>query len=457
MLWLTDRSRVETGLGFCKRARMLQYHAGSTGAGLRRKSEAIPLARGTYFHEGLEYILRFGHAADDAVIRAAATRAAAAYRTRATASGLANLDQSDRAETLIAEQASLVEALIWCWALELLPWLLEEYDVVAVEEPGVHVLGCTCGLSDGVGTRQDHEARDCQGIGWMHRLDAILRKKSNGRLHYWEWKTTGSTGERWETQWELQPQFAAGGAIVEARLGEPVDELWVGGMICGYRQERDYDPILKKGTGPKIQNTPLIYGYYSPGIPALKAPAWAGQYNYVGQDGKNHRLTKDYQKRSVWDATFEGQPEGMSAVEYWVKWLPSEVRRKQLQVVGPLNPQQQVVAQMFDETIWEERKWQGDLWELYRNLEDCQWDWTHRQYQGALNRLMPRSWACRRYGKSHQCEFVKLCHEQEGWETPLEHGYVLRKPHHVGEVEQLKERGVEVPESWDEEEGEEER
>lgn len=461
-LVLTDRSRYEAGTGFCPRFRELKYHSGPTGAGIRRASEAIPLARGTYVHAGiagiLQHIQRTGDTpVPDLVIRTEACTAALHYREKVSKSGLALLDQSDTAVTLIAEQSALVEALIWVWAIEFLPWLLEHYEVVKVEEERVHVLGCTCGLGDGVFGQAEHEARGCQGIGWMSRLDTIVRKRTTGRLAYFEWKTVGQTGERWDTQWELQPQFAAGAAVLEAGLGEPVDELWVGGLICGNRRQSEWDPSIRKASGPKIQDTVLLYPWYNPGNPPLQAPDWAAQYNFVGPDGKNHRLTKGYTKTPVWTATFEGQAEGQSAVEYWVKWLPPAVRQAQLAIIGPLNPQQHIVAEMFDEVVHHEREWQRKLWEAYQVLERCGFDATNLDYRAVRNRLFPRSWACRRYGKAHQCEFVPLCHEQEGHQTPLEHGFVLRRPHHPPETEQLQARGVEVPEDWAEEESDDQQ
>lgn len=456
---LVDRSRYEAGLEHCLRERFLKYHSGPTGAGIRRASEAIPLARGTYVHQGIADILAQvqDHPTEpvgEGHIRGAATNAAEAYRFKVSKAGLAQVDQSDNAATLIAEQAALVEASIWVWAIEFLPWLLREYEIVQVEEERVHVLGCSCGLGDGIGTVAEHEARDCtDSTGWMARLDTVVRKRSTGRLAYFEWKTVGQTGERWDTQWELQPQFAAGAAVVEAELGEPVDELWVGGLICGQRRASEWDPTIRKASGPKIQDTVLLYGYYSPGNPPLKAPQWAAKRDYVDNAGKNRRLTADYKKTPIWDKTFEGQQDGQSAVEYWVKWLPAEVRRQQLAIIGPLNPQQHIVAELFDEVIWHERGWREKLWDAYKVLEMGEWNVQYPLYRSALNRLFPRSWACRRYGKAHQCEFVPICHEQEGWQTPLEHGYVLRRPHHEPELAQLKARGIEVPEDWAEEDG----
>ena len=48
-------------------------------------------------------------------------------------------------------------------------------------------------------------------------------------------------------------------------------------------------------------------------------------------------------------------------MEYWVRFIPSEIRRKQLQLVGPLNRQSVMIASLPHELVGEETRWQSKL------------------------------------------------------------------------------------------------
>lgn len=460
ILWLTDRSRYEEGLGTCLRARFLGYHFGPSGYGIQRKSQSIPLATGIYVHQATEaqdqYLLSQDALPGDEVVREGIHLALEEYERVITLRGIRGLDHGERVETIVEEQKALITGLAWAYRLHFLPWLHEQARVISAEREDALVIGCTCGLGDRIGEIADHEARGCQGIGWQARADLITDYRARpGVYAYWEKKTTGQTGERFETEWETKIQFTATAKAAEARLGIPISEAWIVALIKG-RRVGEYNWETKTNSGPKIQQSPLCYGYRRPANPPMEEVDWQASYDYVGTDGKNHRLGKAYQKTGIW-AIVQDMPEvaaQFSVAEFWAKWMPAEKLAQQLALVGPLQISAILSESFFREALAHEQRWRAIVWQLYDVLQnEAGGDWTHPAYQGALEELLPRSWACRRYGKNHQCQFVPICHQHEGWQDPIGSGvYVDRRPHHTPELLQIEARGLTPEGGWTDEE-----
>lgn len=453
-MWLTDRSRYETGLSFCQRARYLQYHWGPSASGVTRQAQAVPLATGSYVHQGLAWALQYAMLRDalppDAVVREGIAKALAAYDQVIALRGL-SLGETDRLEVIVAEQQALVEGLIWAFVLTTLPWILEQARVVQVEHDDTAVLGCTCGLGDLIGTLGEHEARDCEGIGFQYRLDFLTEYRARpGVLAYWEFKTVGSTGERWETQWETMPQVSLGALMESRKREQAIQEAYVVGLIKGRREGDTWNPETKKREGDYRQQSVLCYGWHRPANLPLEEEDWQVEYDYKDEGGRNHRRGKAYQKQGIW--TLKDRAGAVSVSECWCKWMDLQVLGKQVQLVGPLQVNPTITSEILEELVAEEQRWKGIVWALYQVLEAHGFDWTSPAYQAELRRLVPRSWSCRRYGKAHQCQFVPICFAHEGWETPLEHGFIPRRPHHDAEMAQLAARGLLPPEGWAEDE-----
>ena len=108
----------------------------------------------------------------------------------------------------------------------------------------------------------------------------------------------------------------------------------------------------------------------------------------------------------------------------------------------------------FRELVPAERKWQTGIWEVYQALAENGYDWTAGPVQDAISEHFQRSWACRKFGAEHACQFVPLCFAHQGYEQPLENGYVLRRPHHTPELERAVTSGVIPPDDAVEEEDE---
>jgi hypothetical protein len=453
-LWLTDRTRYETALDRCQRARYLEFHWGPAASGITRKATSVPLMTGIALHRAGEhldgYAKHYDQPAPDSVVRDAVDLATAEYERVVTLRGVRDLDQSERVETIVAEQKALIAGLTWAYALQFQPWLLEHSTIVDVEHEEVMVLACTCGLGDRIGTKDDHEARGCQGIGWQARADLVTEYRSRkGVYAYWERKSTSQTGERWSTEWETKIQFTATAKAAEARLGLPISEAWVIGLIKG-RRAGDYNPETGRYDGPMRQQSPLCYGYRRPANPPLEAADWQATREYQDEQGVNRRLGRAYQRTGIWQI-IDDMPEvaasGFSIPEFWAKWIPPAVLGDQLAIVGPLQINQILSDEFFEEVVAEERRWQERIWTLFDTLEgDAQGDWLSEPFQRTLRELVPRSWSCRRFGKRYACQFEAICHQHEGFTDPVGSGtYVPRRPHHAAELKLLEERGL-VPE-----------
>ncbi len=453
-LWYVDRSRYELGLGRCLRARYLRYHSGPSGYGMQRKAESMPLIVGGRIHDALAPVLLHVQQTDqlptDEAIRSAILFSTTEYGNAVRAHGMQQVGEVDKTalNLLIREQTALLTGLVWSWCLEVLPWVHHSFRIISVEQEEELVLGCTCGLGDSIGTFADHEARGCNGIGVMGRGDFLADlRESPGTFSYHEFKTTSYSSERWESEWETKLQFALGMLGSERRLGVEFSEHYVHGLFKGARRRQRADgDVGRSYTGPKIQDSPLVHAWCKPAAPPFETDEWAAQYDWVDEFGKGRRLGKGWTRRPVWEYMLPVEVEaGYDPVEYWVRFIPEDVRRKQLQLVGPMNRQAVMLAAIPTQLIGHETQWRDDLFELYEAAAAIgPMYWTDPTFQRTLDSLIPQSWECRRYGKEHRCEFERVCFHEPGWEDPLGSTvYVLRRPLHEHEMSQMKERGLE--------------
>lgn len=485
-LWLIDRSRIVDGRGFCRRARFHNYHLGPSGYGITLKATKLPLMTGIAGHDGLAPILiwcrdhdgqiRQGLSTPEGqgegylpvpleVVRAATARATAAYWRTVDLRGFAYLREDEEVKAVTREQCYLIEGLIWAWCLEVLPEILRRGRIVEVEQDDTYVFACTCGLGDGIGTQQDHEARDCDGLGLMCKPDFIVETRQTLELEYHEFKTTSMDGALFRDKWETAAQTFSATLDVERRLGKHVQSVYIHGLVKGKR-EGDYNPETGKRDGTIRQSSPFCYAYRKPANPPMEREEWKASYEYLDPvEGKVKRLGKAFKKAGVWELPDHAIPAEMSKAEYWVSWMPSEVRRKQLVLLGPFSRQTQMVDHFLAECQGEEAGVREGLWELYdagqqllteaypqglqeADLAGVWWEvvWPDPRYHALLDKLFPRSYECRRYGMRNRCQFEDLCFEREGWADPLGSGkFIPRRPHHRMETEQMEARGLALP------------
>ena len=481
-IWLLDRSRVVDGRGFCQRARLLGYHIGPNGYGITMKATKLPLMTGIAGHDGLAPILEWCRQhpthitiPPDAIIRAAIHEAQQKYWKTVEVRGFAYLSDNEDVQAVTREQNYLISGMIWAWCIEVLPEILQRAQILEVEVDDTYVFDCTCGLGDGIGTKADHEARDCQGKGLMCRPDFLALTRLTQELEYHEFKTTSMDSITFRDKWEVMIQMFAATLDAERRLQRQVQSIYIHGLIKGKR-EGDYNSESGKRDSYIRQNSVFCYGYRKPGNPPMEQEEWAAQYEYYEPyEGKTKRLPRSFKKAGVWEIpeTLMATPESdgpdpeMTRSEFWVKWIPTEARKKTIVLMGPFTRQQQMVEHFLQEAKGEEDRWQDGLWQLYdlgvKILEeysrqapaiqdaaqgDGWWSvvWPDPRFQFLMDRLFPRSYECRRYGMRNRCVFEDPCLYREGWADPIGSGrYIERRPHHKDELDQAIGRGLMLP------------
>jgi hypothetical protein len=463
-LWLTDRSRHKTGLSRCPRQRYLGYHFGATGYGITAKRESLPLATGLSVHQGLEasaaILAQHDRLPDVHEMRGLIGVATDAYASKVEARGYRGILGGPHTEETILEQQTLITGLLWALRLKFLPWLHQTYRLVAVEQERLHFLECSCGASPL--DPDEHTRRGCTGKALMLRTDLLAARRVGGALAYFECKTTGWESSAWAEQWETDPQLALGTLDAERLWGREVTELYIVGLNKGRRAvDRYEDPADQR----KRQLSPLCYGYCRPANPPMANEDWLPSYEWVTDDGETKRKSKAHRRRGVWELArsdwptwraYQGSDPEMGPAEFWVRMLPASLLEKVCFILGPMNRQDHQLASVRRAMIGDESRWQQILWDCYE-LQQQGHTWPTPRLQEYLDLFVPCSWACRPFGKEHQCEFVPICHRHQGWEDPVgSGGYQPRLPHHLPELQQAIARGL-LPESAAEVESEEER
>jgi hypothetical protein len=448
-LWLTDRSRWKAGTSRCARQRYLSYHFGPTGYGITARRESLPLATGISVHRILEAfaaILKLDRLPDLRETRAIIAAECADYLLRVEQRGYRGILGGPETEETIKEQAALISGLGWALRLKFLPWLHQHYRIVSVENERLHMLECSCGAPPL--DAAEHIRRSCQGKALMIRTDLLAQRRGAQTLAYFEAKTTGWDSDAWADQWETDPQLGLGTVDAQELWGAEVTELYIIGLSKGRRAKDTY----ADSTDPrKKQMSPLCYGQCRPGNPPLAADDWLPAAQWVNESGEIKRASRAHRRRGVWTLgesdwpawlAYASNDKELTPEEFWVRFLPESILDKTCFVLGPMNRQDWQLGMVLRSMAGEEERWQGVLWTLYELQADGH-VWGSPVFMAELDRLVPCSWACRPFGKEHQCEFVPVCHRHTGWEDPLGGGhYQPRLPHHDPELQQAIARGL---------------
>lgn len=447
LIWYTDRSRFKLGTSRCARARYLSYHSGSTGYGITMKRDALPLATGISVHQGAEAMAQIlashDRLPDLAETRGVIAEVVATYLARVDERGFRGILDNEQTRETIAEQATLIEGLLWALRLKFFPWLHQHYRVVKVEAERLHFLDCTCG-ADPLDA-DEHVRRSCAGKALMLRNDLLAQRRGGSSLAYIEFKTTGWESDAWAEQWETDPQLALGTLDARELWGSEVTELYIVGLNKGRRQ-KDRSEI----DGPRRQYSALCYGYCRPGNPPLAADDWLPGYEWVDANGEVKRASRAHRRKAVsklaesdWPTylAYKNTNPEMSPAEFWTRNLPPSLLDKIVFVLGPLNRQDAQLQSLRRGFQGEEDRWQQTMWDLYGLTREGH-TWASDTFQNLLDKLVPCSWACRPFGKDHECEFVPICHRHVGWDDPLSNGYQPRLPHHDPELHQAIDRGL---------------
>ena len=81
------------------------------------------------------------------------------------------------------------------------------------------------------------------------------------------------------------------------------------------------------------------------------------------------------------------------------------------------------------------------------------WEAKPEEFRSVLNKEVPQSRECHRWGK--KCQFLSVCRQDEELvdeEGRLKEGWQFRRPHHAREIRVMERLGVPVPEENAEEE-----
>lgn len=457
-LHLVDRSRVALQRNQCAHARLLEYHWGAGGYGIRSKQAELPLITGTGMHEPIEEIMKYARdhqggqgLAPRELVREAIARSQERYLTTVERGGLAGLgDAADKEVQYTAkEQCHLLAATVWGLWRWILPEMLQGFRVLEVEEEEVFVLACTCGLGDGTFGRKEHEGRGCRGVGLMLKPDLIVQRVIDKGIGNVNWKSTGADNWGWRAGLERNPQIALETLGVERRYPQ-VTFGYVRGLVKGPR-DRVKDEVTGRYEGPKRQDSPLCYAYHRAANPPMYQEDWQFTYKYVDDQGQNRNATasKGYVRTAIWEGLAQYEEKGgggATAAELWMEGLPEKVVEKLYPLVGPLEWQTHLRANLLDGIVRNELR----VIEGLRALADP--DLEPDQVWAVINEFFPQSWQCVKWGR--RCQMDEIC-QLKLVGDPLESGrFELRRPHHPTELEQMGERGLEPPE-W-QEQGEEE-
>jgi len=408
--WYSDRSRTQD-CWRCKRLRYLKYHA-ITGYGIDSKGVSLPLTTGIHVHRPLALILEEcmdGKIPSTARVREIIGYALADYQAEVTERGFLDAESSDAART-IAEQSCLIEGLVWGYVRAILPTVLKEFEIIAVEK--------------------EYLLKLADGIILQSRPDFVARRRRDGVLGIHDFKTARYISDDEVASYNHNVQMSLGTAAVEATEGERVSHFYIHALIKGIRR-----PFKKGGidTPYEAQHSSLVYAKLTPAMPPHKRePSWA--------------LTGYWaDKQALWslpEGFWPTKPAEISVSEHWVTHvLPIAELQEQFKLMGPYDRPDHLIAASLREIEYEERRWIDDLFELHAEPRP----FGDPSFQSDLSRLFPRSWDCDSY-YGGPCPMKHICFAQVGWEEPLLTGrYQVRIPHHEQELQQAAARGVPLP------------
>ncbi len=313
------------------------------GTGLDSPRPSLPLIIGLTVHKGLETLLLTGDI--EAAVKA--------LTEEFSHVGGDSLEAYPREENL-----ALSEALVRGWHRSSYEAFLEEYEVLQVEK--------------------EVRALLAPGLTLAARTDAVVRRRLDGNIFVWNWKTTSNKTD-WTEQWEDDIQMWTEALAIEDDLGLPVAGVIVEGLFKG-------------STRGGLSTSPLLMGYT--------------------------RMAGDRQVyRSGWEKGWTKFPafrEG--GLKWWIDFLPLDVVQEQFVRSLPILKNNDVVSSWIEEVVQRE----GDI---THHLESGSEEDRRRFFWRNFSK-----WNCR------WCPFKKACKGVSTVEGMVEGGLLVpRKDHHAQE------------------------
>lgn len=402
----TDRSRIEAFKN-CEAYGFYNYKEGPEGRGVVSAMENEDLVTGRAVHKGLEH-LALGlelYDKDGKLVTPQMT----AFQTMMElyAEGKLQIGRGEETNTLLSaapelaemlalEQAWMAYAFVWLFERRWWSWLNEEYEIVGVEEEIPWQLGW---LAEGETDRI---------VILLSRLDLVTRRRSDGRLVVFEYKTKKDVDTDTLEDLGTTEQGMAQMLACYERYGE-----WPAGVQYFFfiKGDKRYEEAwqLKRYANSLVRP----YGNHGgQGDPEAVNYAWS--YNYTKADGKGGKLTKEWSRRNIWEEI--GVPGWLEMVDAgWVQ--PGEGRDWLSEVVS--KPE----LTEYSETRMQ--RWRkGALVITQRTLQMESVEDTVDHHQN-----------CRRFRSP--CLYRDLCYGSGDVMTKLAQGkLVVRVPNHPLEIEE---------------------
>ena len=301
----TERSRYVRGLQ-CSRARYFEYEAGPAKLGFSSNATYDDLVLGSAVHEGMEYVMLMAKVLQDnnqpidysIVAKAGSERAISFFRDEAekgiVIGGMPDLHQLEPSlyEELVNEQAYLAGFLAAAAAIEWLPTIISEYDIISTEQE--------------ISWRLSEGAVD---VVMMSRPDAVIRRRADNKLFVVSYKTTKQFYPSDVVKLQSDIQALTEMAAVYAKTGEMPEGCIYLYFLKGSRRKKEND----EGASVPVYSNTMVRPYVSSLTQANKPEDFRLQFETFNfETGKKSRLGRDWQTAPFWHYI---------APSTWLDWL----------------------------------------------------------------------------------------------------------------------------------------
>jgi hypothetical protein len=380
-----DRSRI-VARQECPTLRYLGYHRG--GKGIASPTPKLALILGLCLHVGIEDLFKTGEIED--AVAAAWLLFTNEWPMPSAAEGIFERQ----------EQWYLVEGLLRGFHRVRYPLIMEEFDVVETEV--------------------EREVELIPGVKLMVRFDIVLRRKDDGLLVIFDYKTLSYLSEDWQKQHEISLQTLL--YTWAARQIWPDEVGGIGiqyeGLLKGLKKKETAksSPFLDK----RIQQSPFCYGWWFAAV-----GLWQSEWP---------RNAKGWTKVAVWDH---------HTPQEWVELLDHQGRLNDLFPVIPV-----VLPTLRDQELAVSQVVRAEMNFILR-LDELEAlavaphlspeDQAERRLRWERILFEQNRGRCYKYGLNHGCPFIGYCFNETAALDPIgSGGYVERTPHHAAEIDPEK-------------------
>ena len=271
-------------------------------------------------------------------------------------------------EHIRAQQTTLIRRAMLGWELVRGKQWRQDFDVISAEESWQWQL-----------TPQISEPL---------RMDKILRRKDDGALGIFDYKTMGSSDPNWIQRMELSTQTHLYAQALKER-----SEEWILG-IC-------YDGVVIGKIKDNIQRSPFVIGHMKNG---KVSPKWSAGSTVVDLSSYSD--------------------------EKWLEWIQGTDGLNDLyQTTGFLSPPPEVLLHTKHSIGRAEEEWL-DRTENVETIRETYGE-SSPEFRQALNLIEKNPDMCLKYGVDYACPFVGQC--WHGW--PIDDQFEARVDHHQTEAE----------------------